>query len=199
MEILAAEKYFEKMKKEYFVNYNIALLHGRMKTDEKNSVMAKFASGEISILVSTTVIEIGIDIPNAVFMVIENAERFGLSQLHQLRGRVGRGGEKSYCVLISDAKSQKSIKRLAMLSQINDGFKIAHEDLKMRGPGEFFGVRQHGLPELKIANFFEDIKIFKKTQELANQILEKDPQLANSDYRFLKAQIKFLFKKGFFR
>jgi ATP-dependent DNA helicase RecG len=195
--LIAAKEYFNKLKKEDFMNYNIALLHVKMKAEEKATVMGSFAKGEISVLVSTTVIEVGLDISNAVFMVIENAERFGFSQLHQLRGRVGRGNAKSYCILISDAQNKKAVKRLEIMTSTDDGFKIADEDLKIRGPGEFLGERQHGLPDLKILKFSEDIEIFKKTQKLAKKIFEQDPDLSRLEHRFLRSQMRRMFERSF--
>ena len=140
--------------------------------------MSAFAGRETDILVSTTVIEVGVDVPNAAVMVIENAERFGLSQLHQLRGRVGRGKHQSYCILVSDNKNEETRERLKVMTQTADGFKIAEEDLRLRGPGDFFGVRQHGLPGLKIADIGCDTKLLREAQEAAESLLERDPDLA---------------------
>ena len=140
--------------------------------------MGAFAAGEANILVSTTVIEVGVDVPNAAIMVIENAERFGLSQLHQLRGRVGRGKHQSYCVLVSDNKNEETRERLKVMTKTADGFKIAEEDLRLRGPGDFFGVRQHGLPGLKIADIGCDTKLLQEAQEAAETLLKQDPELA---------------------
>jgi ATP-dependent DNA helicase RecG len=148
-----------------------------MKPKEKDNVMKAFANGDVQILVSTTVVEVGVDVPNATIMVVENAERFGLSQLHQLRGRIGRGNKKSYCILISDSKSENSHNRLMVMKNNSDGFKIADEDLKARGPGDFFGERQHGLPKLKIADMLEDIEILRLAQDCAQDILKEDYNL----------------------
>ncbi len=148
-----------------------------MKAAEKEAIMKSFVAGEISILVSTTIIEVGVNVPNATLMVIENAERFGLAQLHQLRGRVGRGAEQSYCVLFNQSKSQVSRERMKIMSQSNDGFVISEKDLEIRGPGDFFGTKQHGLPELKIANLYRDIEVLKLAQESAKELLELDPTL----------------------
>ena len=148
-----------------------------MKAAEKDSVMREFAAGNIQLLVSTTVVEVGVDVPNSVIMVIENAERFGLSQLHQLRGRVGRGEHKSTCILISDAKGKTAQHRLKTMCKTTNGFEIADEDLKLRGPGDFFGARQHGLPEMKIADLSSDMELLKQAQRAARETLDLDPAL----------------------
>ena len=155
--------------------------------------MDAFSSGEIQLLVATTVIEVGIDVPNAVIMVIENAERFGLSQLHQLRGRIGRGSEKSTCILISEADETE---RLNVLASTTDGFKIADEDLKLRGPGDFFGSRQHGLPEMKIANMMTDGEAIKETRDAAEKLLKNNPALAGEDFDLLRKAVNRLFSGG---
>jgi ATP-dependent DNA helicase RecG len=142
--------------------------------------MTAFSNGDVDILVSTTVVEVGVDVPNATIMLIENADRFGLSQLHQLRGRVGRGSKKSFCILVSDNKSERSTERLNVMKQTNDGFKIADYDLKTRGPGDFFGKRQHGLPNLVIADMLEDMDTLKKCQKCAKQMLAEDFNLDKS-------------------
>lgn len=166
-----AEEVAEKLKRAY-PDIKIGLMHGKMKQSEKETVMASFVSGEIKILVATTVIEVGVNVPNANMMIIENAERFGLSQLHQLRGRVGRGGEQAYCILLSNADNEITKKRMDIMCASNDGFYISEQDLKLRGPGDFFGTRQHGLPEMKIANLFEDRELLKLSQEAAKIIAE---------------------------
>ena len=155
--------------------------------------MAGFSQGNIQILVSTTVVEVGVDVPNAVIMLVENAERFGLSQLHQLRGRVGRGRYQSYCILISDAQNEEARRRLGAMCRTNDGFAIAEEDLKLRGPGDFFGSRQHGLPDLKIADMMADIETLQQAQEEARKILSQDPFLSNPEHRGLRAEMFRLF------
>lgn len=160
-----------------------------MKSDEKDSILKAFSAGDIDILVSTTVIEVGINVPNATVMAIENAERFGLAQLHQLRGRVGRGSDKSYCILISDNKSEITRKRLKTMTSTTDGFKISETDLKLRGPGEFFGTRQHGLPSLKIANLYRDMEILKYAQSAAADLMSEDPNLENEDNFDLKIEL----------
>ena len=148
-----------------------------MKAKEKENAMLAFARGDVQILVSTTVVEVGVDVPNATIMLIENADRFGLSQLHQLRGRVGRGSDKSYCILVSDNNSESSQERLKMIKSTTDGFKLADYDLKTRGPGDFFGKRQHGLPNLVIADMLGDMETLRECQECANALLNDDPDL----------------------
>ena len=165
-----------------------------MKSSEKDEVMRLFKNKEIDILVSTTVIEVGVNVPNATLMIIENAERFGLAQLHQLRGRVGRGSHKSYCVLIYDSKTDVCRQRMAIMEETNDGFKISEKDLEIRGPGEFFGTRQHGLPELKVANLFKHIKILKLAQQEARYILGEDNNLQLKENMALKKEIIDKFK-----
>ena len=167
----------EKYKTEVFKEYKVEYLHGKMRTKEKDDIMEKFKNKEIDILISTTVIEVGVNIPNANIMVIENAERFGLAQLHQLRGRVGRGEYKSYCILKYEGNSEIIRKRMQVMQDTNDGFIISEKDLELRGSGEFFGTKQHGLPEFKIANLFEDIKILKLVQNISMKVLQEDPML----------------------
>ncbi|MEG6571503.1 ATP-dependent DNA helicase RecG [[Clostridium] cellulosi] len=193
--LAAATAYFEKIKNEDFHDFRVGLLHGKMKPAEKESVMRAFSEGSLDLLVSTTVIEVGVDVPNAVIMVIENAERFGLSQLHQLRGRVGRGDEQSYCILISDANGKQSAGRLRTMCETNDGFKIAEQDLKLRGPGDFFGKRQHGLPELKIADLTNDMQLLRMAKAAADSIISKDPMLKLPEHAGLRAQTEAMFSK----
>ena len=173
----AATEYAQMLQKKVFPHLAVACVHGRMKPKEKEKVMAAFAAGEIQILVSTTVVEVGVDVPNATVMVVEDADRFGLSQLHQLRGRVGRGQHKSYCILISDNRNEETRARLKVMTQTGDGFKIAEEDLRLRGPGDFFGRRQHGLPVLKVADLTCDMALLKEAQTAAVKLLERDPEL----------------------
>ena len=160
-----------------------------MKPKEKNDIMASFSRGETDVLVSTTVVEVGVDVPNATLMIIENAERFGLSQLHQLRGRVGRGTAKSYCVLISDTDSDESKQRLDILCKTNDGFRIAEEDLRLRGPGDFFGSRQHGLPEMHVADLGADTEVLKTAKEDADSVFEEDPELSLPEHSLLRERV----------
>lgn len=192
----SAVKYFETLKKEHFSDIPIGLLHGRMKQAEKDEVMGKFKENELKILVSTTVIEVGVDVPNAVVMVIENAEQFGLSQLHQLRGRVGRGTEQSHCILITDNKSEYTRARIDTMVRTADGFEIANEDLRLRGPGDFFGSKQHGLPELKIADMSSDVDILQETRLLSAEILEDDPKLTKPENAGLRKLVTRLFERN---
>lgn len=192
-QLASAQEYAQKISKKEFKDYKIGLLHGQMKSSEKEEVMKAFADGEIQLLVSTVVVEVGVDVPNAVIMLIENAERFGLSQLHQLRGRVGRGQYKSTCILVSDAQGQETNQRLSVLCKTGDGFKIADEDLKLRGPGDFFGAKQHGLPELKIADMMEDIEVLHETGKLAREILKNDSNLEFEQNLGLKIAVESLF------
>lgn len=190
----AAVKYAEELSEKAFKDYTVGLLHGKMKAKDKKEVMEKFGNGEIQLLVSTTVIEVGIDVPNAVLMVVENAHMFGLSTLHQLRGRVGRGKEKSYCILISDAEGEKTKQRLSVMCKTNNGFVIAEEDLKLRGPGDFFGSKQHGLPDMKIADLLGDMVMLKHTQDAAKEVFEKDPLLTGPEHQGLKDRVNRLFE-----
>ena len=179
----------EKYKNEIFKNYRVEYLHGKMRPKEKDAIMQEFKEGNIDILISTTVIEVGVNVPNASIMVVENAERFGLAQLHQLRGRVGRGEYKSYCILKYDSKSDVVRQRMKTMQETNDGFVIAEKDLELRGSGEFFGTRQHGLPELKIANLFEDMPTLKMVQGLAIKIEQEDPKLELEKNKPLKVLV----------
>lgn len=195
-ELTAAEGLYKELADGFFKGFRLGLLHGKMKPADKKAVMDSFACGETQLLVSTTVIEVGIDVPNSVIMVIENAERFGLSQLHQLRGRIGRGSHRSTCILISDAKDEKTQKRLSILTSTSDGFKIADEDLKLRGPGDFFGSRQHGLPELKIADMMTDTEAIRETHAAAVNLLKKNPALAGEEFDLLRRAVNRLFAGG---
>lgn len=188
----SATKLYEELKIR-FPNLKIGLLHGEMSAEIKEKIMEDFYNNKISILVSTVVIEVGINVPNATVMVIENSERFGLAQLHQLRGRVGRGDDQSYCYLILNSKSETSISRAEIMEATSDGFLIAEEDLKLRGPGDILGKRQHGLPDLKFAHLTKHIDVLQKTLEIANEILADDPNLAKEKNQILKSRIKELY------
>ncbi len=189
----AAVAYAQTLQTEVFPDLRVGLVHGKMKSREKDAVMTAFAAGELDVLVSTTVIEVGVDVPNAALMVVENADRFGLSQLHQLRGRVGRGRHQSYCVLVTSTHNQDSRERLRVLSKTNDGFKIAEEDLRLRGPGDFFGSRQHGLPQLAIADLAADMRVLKEAQSAAEELLHTDPGLTAPEHAPLLARVRRLF------
>ena len=192
----AATAYAGDLQSRVFPDLKVGLVHGRMKPKEKQAVMAAFAAGQLHVLVSTTVIEVGVDVPNASLIIIENAERFGLSQLHQLRGRVGRGKHQSYCVLVSDNRNPDTRQRLKALCSTTDGFQIAEEDLKLRGPGDFFGSRQHGLPQLRVASFADDMALLAQAQQAARELLEADPGLEQTEHRPLLEQVRLLFGSG---
>ena len=191
----AAASYARSLQTEVFPDLRVGLVHGKMKPREKDAVMTAFAGGELDVLVSTTVIEVGVDVPNAALMVVENADRFGLSQLHQLRGRVGRGKHQSYCVLVTSTRNPDSRARLKVLTKTTDGFQIAEEDLKLRGPGDFFGQRQHGLPQLRIADLAGDMRALKEAQLAARELLERDPGLKRPEHAPLLKQIHRLFEQ----
>ena len=193
-ETLSAMDYYDELKNKWLTGIEVGLLHGRMTSAEKTELMDRFRSGEVSVLVSTTVIEVGVDCPNATLMIIENAERFGLSTLHQLRGRIGRGDAQSWCVLVSSSSTANARKRLELLTQTDDGFRIAMEDLKMRGPGDFLGSRQHGLPDLTVADIADDEKTLYTANDAAQQILDKDPGLENNPV--LMASVRKLFNRS---
>ncbi|QOX62801.1 ATP-dependent DNA helicase RecG [Anoxybacterium hadale] len=184
---------YDELKNRFF-DFSVAFLHGAMKQADKDRIMQEFYAGEIQILISTVVIEVGINVPNATIMLVENSERFGLAQLHQLRGRVGRGEEQSYCILISDGGSKVAEARSEIMKATNDGFLIAEKDLELRGPGEFFGMRQHGVPELKLADLVKHIKILKTVREEAEKILSEDPLLQNEAHLSFKRKIDKMFQ-----
>lgn len=194
--IKTAADHAAALSTQVFPELRVGCIHGRMKSAEKERVMKAVIEGEIDILVSTTVIEVGVDVANAALMVVENAERFGLSQLHQLRGRVGRGSAKSYCILVSDEKYADAWERLKILERENDGFKISEEDLRLRGPGDFFGQRQHGLPEMHIADMGTDVRVLKDAQEAAAHVLEADPELEKPENTALKSRVAQLFSSA---
>ncbi len=182
----SAEEIYESYKNETFKDLNVGLIHGKMKQSLKDEIMLQFKENKINILVSTTVIEVGISVSNATIMIIENADRFGLAALHQLRGRVGRGSDKSYCILKTNNRSQTCKERLSIMEKSNDGFKIAEKDLELRGPGDFFGIRQSGLPEFKVANLLKDINILKLTQVAAKELMQEDPKLELDKNKYIK-------------
>ena len=193
LDLKAAVSYANTLQTQVFPDLRVGLVHGKMKSREKEAVMTAFAAGELDVLVSTTVIEVGVDVPNAALMVVENADRFGLSQLHQLRGRVGRGRHQSYCVLVTATRNPDSRERLRVLSKTNDGFKIAEEDLRLRGPGDFFGERQHGLPQLSIADLTGDMRVLKQAQGAAEELLRSDPDLSRTEHAGLLERVRRLF------
>ena len=191
----SAVKYCETLKNGAFKNYNVDILHGKLSAKQKDAVMKRFKDKEIDLLVCTTVVEVGIDVPNAAIMVIENAERFGLSALHQLRGRIGRGEYKSTCILISDITDGATKERLDVIKNNTDGFKIADEDLRLRGPGDFLGNRQHGLPKFNIADIYSDLDVLKLAGEVAEEVLKSDRKLEKQEHKALKHEIIELYKK----
>lgn len=195
LDINSAEEVYVYLKEEVFPDFNLGLLHGKMPPKEKDLVMEEFKKNRIQVLVSTTVIEVGVNVPNANIMVIFNAERFGLAQLHQLRGRVGRGEYQSYCILINESMNPISRERMRILQSSSDGFEISEKDLELRGPGEFFGTKQHGLPELKVANLVRDMKILKYAQRDAQEIIRMDSLLQSEEYRNLLLKVRDLFVK----
>jgi ATP-dependent DNA helicase RecG len=186
IEAKAAVEEHERLSRDIFPDFKLGLLHGRMRPADKDAVMAKFRGGELNILVSTSVVEVGIDVPNATVMLIENAERFGLAQLHQFRGRVGRGAFESYCILIC---AQEDNERVKVIESVHNGFRLAEEDLKLRGPGEFFGTRQSGLPDLKVAKL-ADVKILEEARTVAQELFEQDPDLARAEHQLLAQKVR---------
>ena len=196
MDLKAVTAYAAELREKVFPDLRVGFVHGRLKSKEKEAVMAAFAGGELDVLVSTTVIEVGVDVPNASLMIVENAERFGLSQLHQLRGRVGRGKHKSWCVLVTSSRSETVRERLRALCATGSGFQIAEEDLRLRGPGDFFGKRQHGLPQLKVADFAADMELLKEAREAAEELIAADPELKKPAHRLLKRRVRELFEEN---
>lgn len=195
LDLKSVEQLYEIYQKKVFPQYKVECIHGKMRPKQKDEIMEKFKAKQIDILISTTVIEVGVDVPNSNIMVIENAERFGLAQLHQLRGRVGRGNYQSYCILKYEGKSETVKERMKVMCSTNDGFVISEKDLELRGSGDFFGTMQHGIPEFKIANLFEDMPILKCVQEIATKILQHDPRLEETKNLLLKDLIKDKFMK----
>ena len=191
----SAEGWAQTLRDETFPELRVGLVHGRMKSAEKDAALSAFRAGDYDILVATTVVEVGVDVPNATLMVIENAERFGLSQLHQLRGRVGRGSAQSYCVLVSGTKNEETKKRLQALCKTTDGFKIAEQDLALRGPGDFFGSRQHGLPLLKVASLQMDLETLRDAQQAAAAVIQTADSLNAPELAPLKARVEALFTR----
>lgn len=195
-DLKAVTEYARTLREKVFPDLRVGLVHGKMKAKEKEAAMSAFSAGKSDILVSTTVIEVGVDVPNASLMIIENADRYGLSQLHQLRGRVGRGKHQSWCVLVSDSRNPETRARLKVLTQTTDGFRIAEEDLKLRGPGDFFGARQHGLPALRVANLNTDARILKEAQAAAEELLAGDPSLSQTEHRPILERLRKLFEEN---
>ena len=193
MDLKAVTTYAKQLQTEVFPDLRVDLLHGRMKPREKEAAMAAFAAGRTQVLVATTVVEVGVDVPNSSLVVIENADRFGLSQLHQLRGRVGRGRHQSYCVLLTASRSPEALARLRTLASTTDGFRIAEEDLKARGPGDFFGSRQHGLPQMKLADLSGDLALLQEAQGAAQALLAEDPDLSRPEDRPVLDQVRRMF------
>lgn len=189
LDLKDAKSLYEEYRYNVFPEYNVGFLNGKMKNKEKDEVMAQFKEGKIQIIISTTVIEVGVNVPNATLMVIEDADRFGLATLHQLRGRVGRSEFESYCVLKSKNKSRESKERLQIMAKSNDGFEIARKDLELRGPGDFFGIRQHGLPEFKLADLLKDVTVLKEATDAAKDILKSDAKLEKKENSTLKNKI----------
>ena len=189
----AVKQYYAETACKLLPNRRVGLLHGKLKPREKDEIMQRFKAGELDVLVSTTVIEVGVDVPNATVMVIENAERFGLSALHQLRGRVGRGAADSCCILISDNENQSVRERLHFLCRTSDGFEVARYDLETRGPGDFFGEAQHGMPTLQVADLVQDTRTLRVAQEEAKALLAADPNLARPEHRALSDEVERLF------
>jgi len=194
LDLKAATVEVDRVSHELLPGARVGLLHGRMKKDAKQSVMQTFASGKLDVLVSTTVIEVGVDVPNATVMVIQHAERYGLSALHQLRGRVGRGSKPSICLLMSDSQTEPARRRLNVLCKTTDGFRIAEEDLRLRGPGELLGTRQHGFPEFRVANLIEDADLLLQARDDAAQIVRDDPGLKSPSHSHLKAELRRRFR-----
>lgn len=194
-DLIPATEYYDYLKSTYFSDCTLGLLHGQMKPKEKDAVMNRFYSGEINLLISTVVIEVGVDVPNATVMAIENAERFGLSQLHQLRGRIGRGSEGSTCILISDAQNEEAKERFDIMCSTSDGFEIAKKDLEMRGPGDFFGSRQHGLPDMRLANLMTDTRILYEAQKTAKEIVDKTQPISDIERKSLEKEVERLFNR----
>ncbi len=194
-QLVPATEYYDYLKSTYFTDCTLGLLHGQMKAKQKDEVMRRFYAGEIDLLISTVVIEVGVDVPNATVMVIENAERFGLSQLHQLRGRIGRGNIESHCILLSDAQNEEAKERFDIMCRTTDGFEIAKKDLELRGPGDFFGSRQHGLPDMRVANLMTDTRILYEAQKTAKEIIDNSVCISESEHSALQKEVNKLFER----
>lgn len=195
LDLDSATNTYNELKDTYFSQYKLGLLHGKMNNSEKEKVINEFYEGNINVLVSTTVIEVGVNVPNSVIMLVLNAERFGLAQLHQLRGRVGRGKVQSYCILVNESRTKKSADRMNILKKTSNGFFIAEEDLKIRGPGDFFGTKQHGLSKYEINNIINDVEVVQNVQFLSKNMMKDNPRLDGEDYKNLKKEIMNLFKE----
>lgn len=193
-DLKAVTEYAERLKKSVFANYTVGVVHGKMPVREKDRIMTEFYEGNTNVLVSTTVIEVGVNVPNANTMVIENAERFGLSQLHQLRGRVGRGEYQSYCIMFCESNGEVARERMKIMTETNDGFVISEKDLQIRGPGEFFGTRQHGLPEFKIANIYEDTDILTDAGNAAEYVIKNGRDMKAEDKKMIKNNLNKMFE-----
>ena len=194
-DLVPATEYYDYLKSTYFSDYTLGLLHGKMKPKDKDAVMQRFYSGEIQVLISTVVIEVGVDVPTATVMAIENADRFGLSQLHQLRGRIGRGSAESHCILLSDAQNEDARERFDIMCRTCDGFEIAKKDLEMRGPGDFFGSRQHGLPDMRVANLMSDTRILYEAQKTAKEIVDGEAPVNETERELLNYEVEKLFTR----
>ena len=190
----AVKSYAQRLQREVFPDLTVDILHGKMRPKEKDAAMRAFSEGKTQVLVATTVIEVGVDVPNATLIIIENADRFGLSQLHQLRGRVGRGEHPSFCVLLTATRNPDSMARLRTLASTTDGFQISREDLKLRGPGDFFGRRQHGLPQMKLSDLAADMPLLHEAQAAAEELLSQDPELRAPENRPVLARVRRLFE-----
>jgi ATP-dependent DNA helicase RecG len=195
VEAKAAVEEYERLQKHIFPTFRLGLLHGRLRPDEKDAVMRAFAAGELNMLVSTSVVEVGIDVRNATVMLIEGADRFGLAQLHQFRGRVGRGTEKSYCLLLADSSATETNERLQAIEATQDGFKLAEVDLELRGPGEFFGTRQSGLPEMRLGGL-ADARLIDLSRREAEKIIQVDPGLSAPEHAALAGRMQAFWTKG---
>jgi ATP-dependent DNA helicase RecG len=189
LDVKAATAEYERLRSKVYPDLRVLLLHGRMSAKQKDEVMRQFRDHEADILVSTAVIEVGIDVPNATVMMIEGADRFGLAQLHQFRGRVGRGSEQSYCLLLSDEPTEEARKRLELMEETSDGFRLAEADMDMRGPGQFFGTKQSGLPGLRVARL-TDVKLVEATRLEAVRMLEEDPGLTRPEHHILNERVR---------